>query len=1479
MGGDSAPAPTAKDEEDPLPQTTNSPARSVKFAGSSGSKSPQRSLQPRKKSFVDRTAKFSDDVSSKDRDGHMDRLLKDKRKSMRMLFPDQADSCASLDEDEEMGADGDLSQSVETSMQKKEFEEQSEFVRSLQQIIDGMPGGAGAMGALPDLEIRLKNFSFKVPSRANCPDKDGIATVATPLYKMKATLKKYLLYHKREKKEKQVTNVLSNVNLVLKPGKMYLVLGPPQSGKTSLLKAIGGSLPQGDFPSGYKEKKYLTGQVIYNNLVCCGEGADSSNENLFKNLVAFVSQHDTHAPRLTVGETFVFSGCSKDESIRLNRKGTCENGKVGLTLKGLGLSHVKDTFVGNEQIRGVSGGQRRRVTLGEMLVFDTPLLCGDEISTGLDTASTVDILRILSYTNRLFRKISVVSLLQPSPEAVAMFDDVILLSEGHVIYAGSTRNAGEYFRNLGYRQPDSMDDADYLLAVASTDRKLLATGENHSAEMLATVYEESWQHANIKAEQEKDWKDNWAVVTGSKAIPKRFMQKYQNPFSIGVLLNLRRFFTLWTRDKIFIRASVIKNVAMGLSVGFVFLNTTLDSSYFGVLFQGNLFIMLGAMTAAPEKVDARAVFYKHADSNFYSALSYVIGEALAAMPQMLIDVLLFGIFVYWMVGFVPSAASFIIYLLLFFLFTFSMGQTMGLLASVASTKTVVQGGGAVVLLMNVLFSGYIVAPNVIPIYWNWIYWITPLSWIYRSLLLNEFVHRSDGQQVMESYGFLLPNDTPYGREWIGYGFAYIIPYTIICLVASAYCLHRFRMEAKQGGTSDIAEEKDEVECEVSESNTFNEESFIPVDLSFNNLCYDVKASKGSDKLRLLKNVSGVFSSGRLCALMGESGAGKTTLMDVIALRKGGGEISGEVLLNGFSQEKVSFRRCSGYVEQFDVQSAELTIRETIRFSAELRLDRTHPARTSPAEMDQHVNEMIAMFELQKQADVLVGNEEEGGLTFEQKKRLSIAVELAASPSVLFLDEPTSGLDSRAALLVMNCLRKITDTGRTIVATIHQPSSQVFDMFDDLLLLKKGGEVVFYGETGVCSSNLISYFEGLGVTPMNTGENPATWMLNVLGEHISAKGQSDGEDEVLSFATAWNQSSNCADLANRFAEINETRDEEMEIKFDSTFPVGWFKRDNLMGNRLVKIYWRSPAYNLARMALSVLIALLLGSMFIPIRNHLVFSEAEITSVLATIFISFIIIGVLSIVSVLPVMLNVRDMFYRHKAAGMLNYWSLGRALGTAEHRFILIASFLFCIMFIPVSGLAQNPDLSLRSRVLSAVSYWGFFTFNSAIYSYIGQLFMCLVRGQGTAMVLASVFIGINNFFSGFIVRPQQMIGNFWVITYIINPGHYVYEGLVTSAFWNDYRTVIVTNASQYYVELTSPGYVGQNNTLYENGVCEVMDDGSYCEVTANEFVYAFFGQQYGRRNIPRNVIVLACILVGVRIFTFLALRNLTYSGK
>jgi ABC-type multidrug transport system ATPase subunit len=173
-------------------------------------------------------------------------------------------------------------------------------------------------------------------------------------------------------------------------------------------------------------------------------------------------------------------------------------------------------------------------------------------------------------------------------------------------------------------------------------------------------------------------------------------------------------------------------------------------------------------------------------------------------------------------------------------------------------------------------------------------------------------------------------------------------------------------------------------------------------------------------------------------------AGKTTLMDVIALRKNSGTILGDVYVNGFRQDHSTFRRCSGYVEQFGIQSPQLTVRETVLFSTRLRLDDSKV--TSEDKKKRFCDIVLKLLELTPLADSLVGSDEEGGLSFEQKKRLSIAVEMAASPSILFLDEPTTGLDSRSAELVVKLLRKIADQGRTICATIHQPSSAVFGMF-------------------------------------------------------------------------------------------------------------------------------------------------------------------------------------------------------------------------------------------------------------------------------------------------------------------------------------------------------------------------------------------------------------------------------------------------
>jgi ABC-type multidrug transport system ATPase subunit len=134
-------------------------------------------------------------------------------------------------------------------------------------------------------------------------------------------------------------------------------------------------------------------------------------------------------------------------------------------------------------------------------------------------------------------------------------------------------------------------------------------------------------------------------------------------------------------------------------------------------------------------------------------------------------------------------------------------------------------------------------------------------------------------------------------------------------------------------------------------------------------------------------------------------------MDVLAMRKSNGVIEGEIRLNGHLQEANSFRRCMGYVEQFDTQSPELTIRETVQFSAKLRLEETDAAVT-PESIAKFVDETLNTLELTNLQDLQVGSDAGGGLSFEQKKRLSIAVEVAANPSILFLDEPTSGLVSQ-----------------------------------------------------------------------------------------------------------------------------------------------------------------------------------------------------------------------------------------------------------------------------------------------------------------------------------------------------------------------------------------------------------------------------------------------------------------------------------
>ena len=214
-------------------------------------------------------------------------------------------------------------------------------------------------------------------------------------------------------------------------------------------------------------------------------------------------------------------------------------------------------------------------------------------------------------------------------------------------------------------------------------------------------------------------------------------------------------------------------------------------------------------------------------------------------------------------------------------------------------------------------------------------------------------------------------------------------------------------------------------------------------------------------LRLLHDVYGYVKPGTMTALMGASGAGKTTCLDVLAQRKNIGVVTGDLLVDGRPLGS-DFARGTAYAEQMDVHEGTATVREAMRFSAYLR----QPYHVPKEEKDAYIEEVIELLELQPLADAIVMS-----LNVEARKRLTIGVELASKPELLlFLDEPTSGLDGQSAWNIVRFLRKLADQGQAILCTIHQPSALLFSSFDRLLLLEKGGETVSLVSLDVLGSN-------------------------------------------------------------------------------------------------------------------------------------------------------------------------------------------------------------------------------------------------------------------------------------------------------------------------------------------------------------------------------------------------------------------------
>ncbi|XP_015972150.1 pleiotropic drug resistance protein 1-like [Arachis duranensis] len=1238
---------------------------------------------------------------------------------------------------------------------------------------------------IPTIEVRFENLKVKaevqVGSRALPTFTNFIFNIVEGL------LNSFHILGKR-----QQINILQDVSGIIKPARLTLLLGPPSSGKTTLLLALAGKL---------NSKLKVDGKVSYN-----GHGM---HEFVPERTSAYVGQNDIHTGEMTVRETLTFSArcqgigtrydllaevCRReieanikpDPDIDVYMKARAAGGHkaniiTDYILRVLGLEICADTFVGNAMLRGISGGQRKRVTTAEMLVGSARALFMDEISTGLDSSTTFQIVNSLKQYVQLMKGTAVISLLQPPPETFNLFDDIILLSDGHIVYQGPCQNVLEFFAFKGFKCPERKGVADFLQEVTSMkDQEQYWTHKDQRYRFVtAKEFAEEFRSFHIGRSLGEELATEFDK---SKSHPAA-LAKHKYGVAKWELLKacLSREYLLMKRNSFTYIFKFCQVAMMALVAMTVFLRTEMhrDSMtdggiYAGALFYGLFVVMFNGCSEVTMVVQRLPVFYKQKNFLFYPAWAYGLPQWILRIPITVIEVLLWVLLTYFVIGFDPHFGRMLRQWLILALANQMASGLFRLTAAIGREIIMASTIGAFTLTLVFAMSGFILSKDNIRKGWLWGYWVSPMVYAQNALMNNEFLGKSWrhvlpnsteslGVEVLKSRGFF----TESNWYWIGAGalvgftllfnFSFILALTYLNPLEAS---HTAKSEENGGSTSVQS---------LSNRKRGMVLPFEPHFITFDEVTYAVdmpqemrKHGVVEEKLVLLKGVSGAFRPHVLTALMGITGAGKTTLMDVLAGRKTGGYIGGNITISGYPKKQETFARISGYCEQNDIHSPHVTVYESLFYSAWLRLSSEINLETRKMFID----EVMELVELNSLRNAIVGLPGVNGLSTEQRKRLTIAIELVANPSIIFMDEPTSGLDARAAAIVMRAVRNIVDTGRTIVCTIHQPSIDIFESFDELFLMKRGGEEIYVGPLGHNSSDLIHYFEGIqGVNAISDGYNPATWMLEVTS---SAKEMELGID----FAQLYKNS----DLYRRnkvlIRELSTPKPCSKELYFPSKYSRSFFTQCMACLWKQHWSYWRNPLYTAIRFLLTTTLALVLGSMFWKLGSKIE-KHQDLFNSMGLMYVAVMLIGNKNATSVLPVVTVERTVFYREQAAGMYSPLAYAFAQALIEIPHVLLQSIAYGVIVYAMIGYEWS--------VAKFFWYLFFMFFTFLYFTYYGMMMAATAPNPHIASIVGSATYSMWNLFSGFLI-PRTRIPIWWRWYNLINPVAWSLYGLVASQY-------------------------------------------------------------------------------------------------
>lgn len=1194
----------------------------------------------------------------------------------------------------------------------------------------------------------------------------------------------------------------------VKPGEMLLVLGRPGSGCTTLLKMLANKR------QGYRD---VSGNVWF--------GSMQHNEAKdFRGQIIMNLEEEIFFPTLSVGETMTFATRSKVPS-HLPKDDPSGKAQYMETtkflLQALGISHTAGTNVGNEYIRGVSGGERKRVSILECLASHASVYCWDNSTRGLDASNALDWARAMRSMTDVYGLSTIVTLYQAGNDIYDLFDKVLVLEEGKQIFYGPRDQAKGFMESLGFHCNDGANVADFLTGITVPSERRVRPGFEstfpRNAESIHSLYQSSSLYEKMTSEylypttelarhRTADFQESVAL---EKYSPRSL---FTVSFASQVWACVLRQYQILGGDLATFTMKQGANIIQALVAGSMYYMAPNDSSGIflkgGALFWSVLYNSLTAMSEVADSFSGRPVILKHKSFAYIHPAAVCLAQVASDVPITLLQVTVWTLIVYFMAGLTMSVGPFFTYwviLLVTSLVACALFRAIGAICGSFDIASQISGYAISIMAM---YAGYQIHYVQMHPWFFWLYWLNPISYGFEALMANEFhlkkikcvgsnlvphgaeytadlQHAScagvggakQGATSLTGDEYLDSLSYSYSCIWRNFGI--LCSWWIFYLAITMIGMIRWTDSSETGAQLLIPRE---LLASHQKSLTSNDEEFqtlkksggsrSPVngstglrDLSFDsqlsqspmvftwkNLTYTVKTPSGPRVL--LNNVQGWASPGTLTALMGSSGAGKTTLLDVLAQRKTEGKIEGSVLIDG-NYLPISFQRSAAYVEQLDVHEPYATVREALQFSALLRQSRNTPKE----EKLRHVEVIIDLLELHDIADTLIGRPGTGyGLNIEQRKRVTIGVELVSKPKILiFLDEPTSGLDGQSAFNTIRFLRKMANAGKAVLVTIHQPSAQLFAQFDRLLLLKSGGNTVYFGDIGENCETVKEYFRRNGA-PCPAGTNPADHIINAVSCHISDK----------DWSRLWLESPEYVETTRELDSI--VRKASATGPFEESgceYAMPLLYQIKVVLHRMNLALFRNTAYINNKMFLHIGLGLFNGFTYWKIGD----TVSDLQLRLFTVFVwMFVAPGVIN--QLQPLFIERRNIYdVREKKARIYSWKAFVTALILSEIPYLCVCAVLYFSCWWYTVGFPTASDKAGA----------GFFViwFYEFLYTGIGQFIAAYSPNAVFAAIVNPLVIGVMVSFCGILV-PYSQLGAFWKYwMYWLNPMTYLVGGILT----------------------------------------------------------------------------------------------------